>query len=556
MAIGCSEPAPSPTASPADAASPVPDDAACPAPAFRPGSSSACIEGAYARCPDGSRPRESGWGCEAIVPAKACEGATRDALGSESCVPVGECDAPFPPATATLFVDPSGPVDAARFRTLAAAIAAAPAGAVVAVEAGAYPESLVVTKDVTILGRCAAKVSLVGGGTRVRGIRVEGARVTVRGVTVVKQFIGVSVGPGGALTLEDSVLDDNDTAGILLSEPGARVEASRVVVRGTRPGTNGDRGAGINVQAGSVAVLRDSAFVANHGQNIRISSGSDVTVDRVVSRDGRPSPAFDFGRGLSVQDGAKARVSRSAFLDDYEVALLAGDAATLDLVDVVVGRTQLASSGSFGRALNAFGGAKVHGEGLHVHDNHDASIMAAERGTSVTLSRSTVVDTAFDAEGYVGRGVVAQEGASVELTDSVVVGSREVAVAVFGPSRMTLRRSFVSRTAPNAGDFFGHGVLATMGGVVDVDESEIADSARIGIAIGDGAGRIFRSRVRGNEVGLHAEDGTTVRETSDAEAPIGAREVLVSPDTAFVANGTRLGGGTLPLPEPSRLGGR
>ena len=170
------------------------DPTSCAAPEFRGAVDTTCRRGGWAACPEGSVPRASGWGCEAVVPATACTGATRDVLGSTTCAPVGDCAGAFPPADATLFVDPNGASDATHFATIGAALVAAGSGAVIAVAAGQYPESLLANKDVTIAGRCAAQVSIVGGGSRVRGLRVEGAHVIARGLTITKQFVGVSVG--------------------------------------------------------------------------------------------------------------------------------------------------------------------------------------------------------------------------------------------------------------------------------------------------------------------------------------------------------------------------
>jgi hypothetical protein len=539
--------------SPADppAASEAPSDA-CPAPGFRGAADEACVVGGWAACAEGTKPRASGWGCEAIVPAHACTGATRDVFGSDACAPVGDCSAPFPPADATLFVAANGPIDATHFTRIGDAIAAAPAGAVIAIGAGTYRESLLVQKDVTLRGKCAAEVSILGFGQSVRGIRVEAARATVSGVTFAKQFIGASVGPGAALAISDSVFDGNSEVGLSLSEGQATLDAERIVVRDTAEGPGGQHGQGINAQSGAEVHVTDSAFSGNHYANIRLSTGAKGTLDRVVSRDGQPSTTEDAGRGLSVQDGASATVTRSAFVDQHEIAIVAGDRATVDLTDVFVGGTRLAKSGEFGRALNAFGGAEVHATRFHAYDNHDASVMVAEAGTHVTLESSSVVDTGFDEGGYVGRAITAQEGAAVDVVDTAVAVAREVAIAVFSPgTRATLKRSIVIGTLPNAGDYFGHGAMATLGGLLEIEDSEIASNTGTGIAIGDAAARLARVRIRGNAVGLYVQDGTTLRETSDgAAAAPPEREVDVSTDTVFLSNGTRVSSGVVALPEP------
>jgi len=538
---------------PPDAGADAPTSASCAAPGYRGASDATCVTGGWAACFPGTRPRASGWGCEAVVAEAACTGATREVLGETACAPVGDCDAPFPPASATYFVSPQATADATHFTTLAAAVAAAPAGATIAVDSGSYVGQVLVTKSVTIAGRCPAKVTIFEPLTQ-PAIRVEGVTAKITGLTVERSTVGVSLGPGSDLTLEDVVLDRNDLAGLSLSDGKAKLQAARVVVRGTRPSSAGDRGFGLNVQGGSVAVVRDATFAGNGGQNVRVSSSSEATLEGVVLRDGKPTPAFDFGRGLQIQDGARVSVTRSAVIDNADIGIVAGDRTTLELRDVVVARTKLASTGLFGRALNAFGGALVRAEGLHLHDNHDASIMVAEQGTRVELRRSSVVDTQLDREGYVGRGITIQEGSSLVAEDVAVIGSHEVGVAVFGAgTTAALRRSILAGTAPNAGDYFGHGAMVTMGGLLSVEDSEIADNRGYGVAVGDGSARLARVRVSRNTVGLYVQTGTGVREVADAAEAPGPSQVNVSIDSVFQDNASRTSAGTVPLPEPGRL---
>lgn len=537
---------------PDEAGAPPGADEACPAPGYRAATDPACVTGGYATCWAGTKPRADGWGCDPIVSATSCTGATREVIGETGCVPVGDCDAPFPPAQATYFVSPQAATDATHFTTVVEALAAAPAGAVIAVDSGAYPDTLLVTKDVTLVGRCPAKTT-IGETGRVFALRVEGARAEVRGLTVRRSRVGVSLGVGASAKLEDVIVDRTTLSAITLSDGGSSIELTRVVARDAQPGGDG-RAPGLNLQAGSKAVVRDSVFAGNTAHNVRVASNSEATFENVVIRDGKPSSSYDIGRGISVLTGAKVSVTRAVLLDNYEVGIVAGDDSTVELHDVLVARTKLAASGEFGRALNAFGAATLRGEGVHMNENHDASVMADGAGTTVSLKRSTVIDTRFNRDGYVGRALTAQAGAVLTFEDSAVVGSREVALAVFQEGSLaTLRRSIVTSTAPNAGDYFGHGVMATLGGNLIIEDSEVSSSASMGIAIGAGSARLTRVRVRANQVGLYVRDGVTLREVASGDAVPGPNEVTVSTDSLFVANETRVSAGVLPLPEPSTV---
>lgn len=484
------------------------------------------------------------------MPAVACTGATRDAYGSATCAPVGDCAAPFPPADATLFVDAAGAVDATHFTRINDAIAAATPGAVIAITSGTYPESLLAAKDLTLVGRCAAKVSVVGAGSSVRGLRVEGgAKVTARGLTIAKQFIGVSVGVGASLALSDSVVEANTEVGISLSEGVSAFTGERLAVRDNKEGAAGTHGWGLNAQAGATVTIKDSAFSGNRYANVRLSTKSSGTFERVVLRDGKPNAMQDVGRAISVQEGATAKLTRAALVGNYEIAIVAADATTLDLEDVLVGSTRLTKSGGFGRALDAFGGAQVRAKRFHAYDNHDASVIAVEPGTRVTLEASSIVDTAFEKTGLLGRAIGVQQGATVDVVDSAIFNAREVAIAAFNTgTHVTLSRSIVTGTQLNGEAAFGHGVMAAFGSLVEIADSEIAENAGVGIAIGSASARIARVRIRKNDVGLYVQDGTNLRE-AEGTAP-GPLEVTVTADTVFLGNKTRFSAGLLPLPAP------
>jgi hypothetical protein len=96
-------------------------------------------------------------------------------------------------------------------------------------------------------------------------------------------------------------------------------------------------------------------------------------------------------------------------------------------------------------------------------------------------------------------------------------------------------------------------VMATFGGSVALEDSEVSASTATGIAIGNASARLSRVRIRGNQVGLYVQDGTALREVAEATAPPGANEVTVSTDSVFSENGSRLSAGNVPLPEPSRV---
>ena len=125
--------------------------------------SSTCEPVGWTDCPSGFVPDPSGWGCAEVVATSACTGAMREAVGESACQPIGDCSAAFPPPDASFFVRADytdAELDATHFRKVGEALAAAPAGAVIAVDSGLYVEGLSITKPVTLSGRCAEEVTI------------------------------------------------------------------------------------------------------------------------------------------------------------------------------------------------------------------------------------------------------------------------------------------------------------------------------------------------------------------------------------------------------------
>lgn len=490
--------------------------------------------------------RASGYGCEAILPESACTGAMRDVLGQTECVPIGDCNAAFPPPEATIFVDAKGTTDATHFTSIVAAVAAAPAGATIAVSPGTYTGGMQTSKDVTIVGKCPAEVTMKGPG--VDAFRVLGTKLTLRGLTITGFRLAIVPAASSVVEITDAVLDGNRDDTLDLDDGGSTFTARRIAVRNTAPSPDGVYGYGMNAQLSANVDIADSVFVGNHSGHIRLSTNAKGTFDHVVFRDAQPAPQHDTGYALVIQDGATATLTRSAIVNAYAVGLVAGDKATMTIDQVLVGATRGAQLDALGRALNLFGGAQVTATHFFAYDNHDVSIMVAETGTHLALDSSALVDTQNDGLDVSGRGITIQEGATADITQTAIVGSTEAGIAIDGPSKATVSKTLISLSAVNGNKDFGDGILVADGASLDLSDSEIAQSARAGVAVGQASSaHVARSRIRDNAIGIYAEDGTNVVEGDQAPAP---NQITITADTLFLANGQRVGGGVLPLPQP------
>ena len=121
-----------------------------------------CLPAGIPSCAAGFVGDDTG-GCVAILPNTACASGTMALPGETACRPVTPCGegtwGEIPVDAGTRHVDPSfgglGDGSAgAPYTTIAAAVAAAPPGALIALAAGDYHEQVRVEKPLTLWGRC------------------------------------------------------------------------------------------------------------------------------------------------------------------------------------------------------------------------------------------------------------------------------------------------------------------------------------------------------------------------------------------------------------------
>lgn len=654
---------------------------ACPAPFVAHPSGDGCIEVAAATCGDGSMPlfgdtecrpvgwvgtcpagtQAEAWGCIDVQPAEPCAGHEMEVLGYTDCQPIGDCAAPWPPAGATHFVDAGllpGDVDATHFTSIAAAVEAAPNGAVIAIEAGTYVESLEVTRSVELVGRCAAHVILDSPAGDAPGIAVFGVDgVVVAGITVRGHRAGVGT-LGGQVTVRDALIEDNWLVGVVATEGGrAVVERSRVVdthelggefghavsceggssievfdsalvrgtshaagaigagssvaitrtiVRDTLPGA-ANVGKGIAVEGGATGAIVDSAIVANQSANVSVSGqGTTLSLSGSVIRDATAAFAGEGGNGLQVFEGAEATVDDSAFIANAGWGLVSQNAGTQLVVN---GATVRGREGSRGLGACALDGASLDLRDTAIVDVRDAGVLVENPGSFLLASgvlvrgtrlmdpvagygfgafaafggvlemvRSTLSDNdrvgllvggddaiggggsvahvadalvlrsvPIGAAAVFGRGVEVIHGGTLTIERSAIVDNVEAGLGAGMPGSSLSAIEVVVRGTRAAGGF-GHGAMALGGASLLLRGSHLSDNGATGLLFSASAGVVEGGTVAHNAIGIHAQDGSTLEEVGQVPEGLEPLRVRVDSRTRFLANGTRVGSGSLPVP--------
>ena len=245
------------------------------------------------------------------------------------------------PASADGATPPADGSEARPFQSLRAALAAAPAGALLRIDEGVFHESVVITRPVVLLGRGA-------GRTRILAPDPRDAVVQARGTDHV-QIHGLSIEGGAACA----------------AFAGGSHKLQRVALRGcTEAGLVG-RGAQIELLSSSIANVSGGAA----GRGIDLDGGSLDARNVTLHAAGRRAVVLHHARGtlenvevrwsslsaLQATAGADARVVGGSFEGFGGAALYAG-ASRLRVENAQVGRAEYAVLGYRGAELSIVGG--------------------------------------------------------------------------------------------------------------------------------------------------------------------------------------------------------
>lgn len=521
-----------------------------------------CVDVGDRSCAEGFERDPSGWGCRAILPTEPCTGARRAALGHTECVQVGSCDGAFPPADATLFVDDDyadSELDDTHFRTIHEALNVAVDGTTIAVEAGTYVGGLQVYTQVSIVGRCAAKVIVDAEGAFTSGVWVSSASLSVRGMTLFRPELGFYVNTNGTsqVTATDVVIDEARGWGVYL--PGSfdndgvptQVVLDGVVVRNTRMSGEGsqDGGIAIYVETGSQVEVRNSELAGNLSAGLAALYGGMATVRGTVIRDNLGEGWI--AGGVYASESSVVQVHESALVDNAPYASWTlGNNAQLYLHDSVVGRP-----GESDAPMLAGTGAAVSLGDTTVHSNPSAFFDGGSTGnlnsstlrgfqltwgpSSVNMTSSAVVDGAVRVYGT---------GSALSAQQSVFTGNGESAPAIHADSGalITLNASAIERFEGNGLVLLGASIANLGSSVVrDVvidDATALYSGYRGAIAVAGGA----QLTLNGSAVAEAAPYGIEVR-SDRVSSSVLLQDSLV--------RDTRAADGAPTLPAGIRLGG-
>lgn len=467
-----------------------------------------CVPVGPASCPDGFT--KDGFGCVPVV-AASCSGATRAKLGDAACVPVGDCAAAFPPAAATLFVDDdygAGQIDATHKARIQDAIDAAPAGATIAIANGNYPEALTLPRAVTLVGQCAAGVTVVGSAAAIAGITVDGPRaVRVSGVTITGFEPGVDAHGGATVDLAAVVVEKNRRSGLSVADKGTRLTATGSAVRGNLPDASARFGQGVAVGFDAAVTITESEIAGNGEMAVNALKSGSAKVTRSVLRRSVPRASNGaYGWGIGAQTQGSFELEESLVEDVVGGAAVVVEKGTKGAVRRSVLRRVSPGATTGSSSVAACALTQLEGDltviGSTLSGTEGSGIQASD-SAKAHVKESSVVGPVGALEG--AAAIATGKGGAVDVDSVAIVDPRAIGVLVPTASSVTGKALLVRGAKVSA--------LATRGEVAL--ERVVFEETRAGT----GAGGSFGSAVYVDTKGHAVLTGATVR-ASDGIAVI------------------------------------
>lgn len=407
------------------------------------------------------------------MPAALCTGATREAIGSATCVPIGDCTAAFPPSNATIFVDASytaGQIDGTHFAALDAALASAPANAVIAVESGAYTGTIIPTNSVSVVGRCAEKVVFTATDPTTSAIELGPTPNTwsFSGMTLANYHGPVSV-LGGTATFDSIVVDGSHYAGIVVGNAATKVTITNSVVRGTRIGATDNADFGLYIGYGAQVAVTNSAFVDNDYINVGLSGNATpnakITLTNSVVRSGHPAGAGNgFGWGVYGSEKVSVDIEQSALIDNQGFGINLYATAAINAGKGVVNGSLIKGTtydpvNKVGIGIEA-GGSSLDLENSTVTDNDISDVYGS--GTTVKMVNDTLGGTSSTDPNVLGPTGLISYNAPVTVTSSAIINTK-TAADFQGTSTIEIDNSLVSGTQTASSGYYVNGSYVGVG---------------------------------------------------------------------------------------------
>lgn len=328
---------------------------------------------------------------------------------------------------------------------------------------------------------------------------------------------GVNVTGGSRATLQRVILENNREVGLFASDAETEVTATDLVIRRTRGRKRDDAGgAGVNGQEDARLVLRRTLLERNALWDLSSVDRATLVAEDLVARDGQGDPSVPLMAGVAVVD-ARLELRRAVLQRNPNRGIsVVGSGTTARVEDLQVRETVGVSPEAAGVLVGAEADLTLE-RALVDRSAYTGLRLAGRSAASVgdLVVRDTQPIEATDTGGG-GHGVEVRSGSCIDLSRTLVEGSRLTAVDFDGMGAEGVLRDLVVRdTLPQAGTSpiaapgeFGRGLEVRFGARIELTRALFERNHDVAVVMAGGGtvGRIEDLHVR--ETRPQALDGT------------------------------------------------
>ncbi len=468
--------------------------------------------------------------CLRTTPPATCSAGSWASPAAGACVSWPTCAAGDWPDEAVLreralgasgpivYVAPTGSDDGDGTRErpygrIARGLRDAAADGIVALARGRYEENVTLGSSAWIVGACVTDTELVAptADTRATVAFTAGARGGITALAVSGASPGVSCAAGASCHVRDVELREVSGYGAIVDGEAAELQLERVWVREPAPQRGGPGGIGVIAQLGGALIASDVLVDVVHDQALVVGDASAQLMDTAL-RTVRTPTGSSAATGLLVAGNGTLDASGLTIEGARGVGIAVdgeGASARVDRAAIVAADAQ-ASTGRFGRGVGVQNGASLELQDSVVIGSAAGAVYASGAGTDVALADTHLVASEGQAsDGALGYGVNAIDGAHVELDGGWIVGNRSTGVYASGEgTTVSLRGSWIASTRERASDDdLGMGVAAFGGATVTLSSTHLSHNRFVGVYAVDEGTTVELSEVAITHTRPRAVDG-------------------------------------------------